>query len=92
MKVSKCENCIFCERKTYTSTYKPTGYHVIGVTHAYRYCEKYEKRCSDIKEKDCLAFCEKSEDLSEIIEANNLECAKRIYEIQQKLKEGDTNE
>lgn len=73
MKVSKCQKCIFCERKTYS----------IG---AYRYCQKYEKHCLDIKEKDCLAFCEKSEVLRNVIEANNIECAKRIYEIQERLK------
>lgn len=59
MKVSNCKNCAFCKRKTWTSYYKPTNYHAIGMTHAYHYCERYKKKCLIIK--GCGAFISKKE-------------------------------
>lgn len=49
MKVRKCENCEFYQRKIWTTRYKPANYHTVGVNHAYGFCEKYNKRCLDVK-------------------------------------------
>jgi len=54
MKVRDCKKCVYCKRKTWTSYYKPLNYHAIGMTHAYHYCERYKKKCLDIK--GCGAF------------------------------------
>ena len=45
MKVSVCEKCEHYRRKTWVTKYKPADYHTIGITHAYGYCKKYQKRC-----------------------------------------------
>lgn len=52
MKVSKCEQCAFYERRRWSHSYKPNGYHAIGMTHAYAYCKKHGKRCADVKKCD----------------------------------------
>lgn len=67
MKVSKCKKCFFCERRTWSSSYKPANYHEIGVSHAYRYCTIFEKRCLEIKEKECLSFLNSIPDVKEAI-------------------------
>lgn len=52
MKVKQCETCEHYRRMTWTSSYKPKGYHRIGVTHAYGYCTLYKNKCLNIKKCD----------------------------------------
>lgn len=49
MRVKDCQGCQHCKRKVWSSVYKPPNYHVIGVSHAYHYCENQKKRCLDVK-------------------------------------------
>ena len=49
MKVKDCEHCEYYKRKVWSSYYKPSNYHAIGVSHAYAYCEKHKSRCLNIK-------------------------------------------
>lgn len=49
MKVSNCKNCKYCKRYAWSSSYKPAGYHRVGVSHVYRFCEKHNKRCLEVK-------------------------------------------
>lgn len=49
MKVFECKKCVHCERRTWSSSYKPKDYHEIGVSHAYRFCNKYKKRCLEVE-------------------------------------------
>ena len=49
MKVRLCEGCKHYERRTWTTRHKPSGYHTIGITHAFGYCRKYAKRCLAVK-------------------------------------------
>lgn len=51
MKVKDCEKCKHYQRKTWSTSYKPAGYHAIGVTHAYGYCLLHKCRC--LKVKNC---------------------------------------
>lgn len=54
MKVSECKKCVYCQRKTWSSSYKPAGYHTIGVTHAYHFCRVQQIRCMNVR--DCGSF------------------------------------
>jgi hypothetical protein len=56
MKVKECKGCCFCQRRTWSHEYKPRNFHMIGMTHAYAYCTKHQKRVSEVKR------CEKSEE------------------------------
>lgn len=49
MRVKECEKCVHHRRKTWSHVHCPKGFHRIGMTHAYAYCAKYEKRCSEVK-------------------------------------------
>lgn len=49
MKVKNCKNCKYCTRKRWSHLYQPLGYHAIGMTHAYAFCEKYGRRVIEIK-------------------------------------------
>lgn len=49
MKIKNCEECNHFKRKVWSTSYKPAGYHRIGVSHAYGWCELYEQRCLEIK-------------------------------------------
>ena len=49
MKVKDCRKCPHCKRRTWTSYYRPRGYHAIGMTHAYAYCALYKERVRKIK-------------------------------------------
>lgn len=49
MKVSKCENCRHYRRKMWTTSYKPAGYHRIGISHAYGFCALHNDRCLNVK-------------------------------------------
>lgn len=53
MKVSQCRQCKHHQRKVWSTSYKPSDYHTIGISHAYGYCQKYNKRCSKVKLKEC---------------------------------------
>lgn len=50
MKVSNCKKCGYYQRRTWSSSYKPANYHVIGVSHAYGFCELNNDRCLNVKE------------------------------------------
>lgn len=52
MKVSYCEKCEYCERRKWSHTHYPNNYHTIGMTHAYRYCKKYNMRVLKVKKCD----------------------------------------
>ena len=49
MRVKDCEGCVHCQRRVWSQYYKPNGYHAIGMSHAYAYCKKHEKRVRDVK-------------------------------------------
>lgn len=49
MRVKDCEKCKYFKRCVWSTSYKPAGYHRIGVSHAYGYCEKYKQRCLEVK-------------------------------------------
>ncbi len=49
MKVQKCQECKYYKRLRWSHSYKPSGYHAIGMSHAYGFCELHNKRCLDIK-------------------------------------------
>lgn len=53
MKVSECKKCIYSQRKSWSTSYKPKNYHCIGVSHVYCFCELLQKRCLDVKNKEC---------------------------------------
>jgi len=58
MQVKKiCEKCPHYRRRTWTHAYEPAGYHTIGMTHAYAYCEKHKMRCLQVRK--CNRFAEK---------------------------------
>lgn len=48
MKVRDCEKCPHCKRKRWSSYCKPKGYHAIGVSHTYRYCDLHHERCLSV--------------------------------------------
>lgn len=50
MKVKDCQDCKHCKRKVWSQYYKPNGYHAIGMSHAYAYCEKHKKRVLEVKQ------------------------------------------
>lgn len=52
MKVEECQKCNHYQRRTWTSSYKPQGYHRIGVTHVYGFCTIYNNKCLNIKKCD----------------------------------------
>lgn len=54
MKVSECYGCRYCERRVWSSSYKPANYHEVGVSHAYRYCTLNKARC--LKVKFCASY------------------------------------
>lgn len=49
MRVKDCEPCEHCERRRWVQYYEPKNFHPIGFTHAYSYCKKHGKRCSEVK-------------------------------------------
>lgn len=53
MKVSVCEKCKYCKKYTWSSSYKPANYHIIGMSHRYAYCELNKKRCLEVKKGEC---------------------------------------
>lgn len=52
MKVSICEKCPYYKIGRWVTYHKPLNYHPIGITHRYGYCEKYKKRCFEVKKCD----------------------------------------
>lgn len=49
MKLRVCEKCKHFKRKVWSTSYKPAGYHRIGVSHTYGWCELHKQRCLEIK-------------------------------------------
>lgn len=49
MRVNQCRQCKYYKRKVWSTTYKPNGYHTIGVSHAYGWCDLHSQRCLEIK-------------------------------------------
>lgn len=49
MKVSDCRDCKHCKRICWSHSYQPLNYHAIGMSHAYAYCAKHEKRVLQVK-------------------------------------------
>ena len=62
MKVSECKRCIHSQRKSWSTSYKPNNYHYIGVSHVYLYCKLLQKRCLDVKKKECKEKINEKED------------------------------
>lgn len=54
MRVKDCRGCRYCERRVWSSSYKPANYHEVGVSHAYRYCTLKKDRCLNVK--SCSSF------------------------------------
>lgn len=52
MKVGECRDCKYCVRRCWTQYYQPKNYHAIGMTHAYAFCKKHDRRVSEIKSCD----------------------------------------
>ena len=52
MKVSVCEVCEHYIRKVWSQYYVPNNYHPIGMSHAYAFCRKHNKRCLDVRKCD----------------------------------------
>ena len=48
MRVKDCKGCRHCERKVWSSSYKPSNYHAVGFSHAYHYCAYHKKRCLEV--------------------------------------------
>lgn len=50
MKVKYCKKCKpHFERRKWSTTFKPAGYHEIGVSHVYAFCKKYDCKCLEVK-------------------------------------------
>jgi hypothetical protein len=54
MRVKDCEKCEHCQRRVWSQYYEPNNYHPIGMSHAYAYCTKHQKRVRDVKKCDEL--------------------------------------
>jgi hypothetical protein len=52
MKVKDCEKCEHRQRRVWSQYYEPKDYHAIGMSHAYAYCTKHQKRVRDVKKCD----------------------------------------
>ena len=53
MKVKDCIKCMYYWRRTWSQKYKPANYHAIGISHAYAFCLKYNKRCLKVLKSQC---------------------------------------
>lgn len=53
MKVKKCTTCENCQSRRMVSSYKPANYHEVGMAHYYAFCKKAQKRCLEVKSKEC---------------------------------------
>lgn len=63
MRVKDCKGCRYCQRKVWSSSYKPANYHCVGVSHAYHYCEFNKARCLEVK------FCSSFDDGNDATDA-----------------------
>lgn len=52
MRVKDCERCTYCTRRTWSHYHKCRDYHPIGMTHAYAFCTKHDRRVSEVKKCD----------------------------------------
>ena len=57
MRVAICEKCEHYARKKWLQTHTSSGMRV-GFSHAFGYCKKAEKRCSEVK--GCPKFAEEN--------------------------------
>ena len=53
MKVSDCRKCRYKREHRWSTHYEPRYYHAIGMTHVYAWCERWKKRCSEVKAVEC---------------------------------------
>ena len=53
MKVSVCRKCKHFRERRWSTYYEPRHYHAIGIPHIYGYCDRWKKRCTEIRDKDC---------------------------------------
>ena len=58
MRVAICEHCEHYSRKKWIQTYLPASGMRVGFSHAYGYCNKAGKRCSEVKA--CPKFAEEN--------------------------------
>lgn len=49
MRVKDCKKCGYYSRKVWSQYYEPMRYHPIGLNHAYAFCTKHQKRCTEVK-------------------------------------------
>lgn len=49
MRVKDCAGCKYCDRRVWSQYYEPKNYHPIGMSHAYAFCKKHEKRVMNVK-------------------------------------------
>ena len=55
MRVKDCERlCDKHQRRTWSHKHYSAHYHAVGMTHAYAYCLKHQKRCREVKSCDAL--------------------------------------
>jgi len=53
MKVHECKRCPHMQERKFSIYHVPNNYHPVGFAHVYAYCQKHERRCSEVKAKDC---------------------------------------
>lgn len=63
MRVAICERCEHYARKKWSHAHTGASGRRVGFTHAYGYCKKAEKRCSEVKA--CPKFAEENPKLLE---------------------------
>lgn len=54
MKVKDCRKCKKYMRKVWSDYYIPRNYHPIGMSHAYAWCKKHQKRCREVRECEVI--------------------------------------
>lgn len=53
MKVSICRKCRYFRERRWSQYYEPKYYHPIGMTHVYAWCKLLNKRCTEVRDRDC---------------------------------------
>lgn len=53
MRVRLCNGCIHKKDRTWSTSYQPANFHLIGMTHRYAYCVFAKKRCLEVKNNEC---------------------------------------
>jgi len=54
MRVRDCRKCKKYMRRVWSDYYIPRNYHPIGMSHAYAWCKKHQKRCREVRECEVI--------------------------------------